>query len=318
MLHIFLILVMFELRSGIVLSISNSTNAEVWPLQITGMKNLFTGINTPDTSGFGAEKDATIFIELETEEEDDDKYVNSITDYLHVIILNHHEETSTKSFIPENPVVTKRYQVPIGSRNESALVVIEDVIPSLDQYYIYFVNLWKISYKVQGKIVLENSWGHLDYDERYFPFYSQLGFYGYSVEFLIWLTLLYNERRFVVTVHILLAAFVLLQVITKWLSWMFTAKLNRTGELITSEVGTISACQGLLDILGLLAMLMFSCGYQMRGRVDQKKVRFFVWTVVSYIITCVAHSFCYLSRDMCHLIFLMRFVFGSCLLLGVI
>jgi len=307
---------MFQCRSGIKLHVSNTTNAHVWQLEFSGMKSVFTGINTPNSKGFGAELGATVFIELEIGEADNN-YMNSITDFLHVIILTHRQE-ALATFIPDNPVSTKQYLAPIGPRNESASIAINDVLPSLDQYYVYFVNQAEIMYEVKGQIVIKNSFGHLDVDERYFPLYSQLGFFVQSIGLLIWCNLLWTRRKYIVTVHIFLAAYILLKAIEKWLCWKYSEKLNRTGDLIRTEIVLVSLCQDLLDVLGLSSMLMYSCGYQMREQVERKKVRLFLWTAVSYVFTCVAQSFCYLSPDVCHLIFLMRFIFGTCLLLGVV
>jgi len=174
---------MFQLGFGIKLPVSNTTDGHMWQLEFSGMKSLFTGINTPNSRGFGAELGATVLIELEVKEADN-KYINPITDYLHVIILNRRQE-ALASFIPDNPVSTKQYLAPIGPRNESATIVIEDVLPSLDQYYVYFVNHGEIMYEVRGQIVIKNSFGHLDLDERYFPIYSKLGFFEQSIGLLI-------------------------------------------------------------------------------------------------------------------------------------
>jgi len=305
---------MFQLRYGIVLPVANTTDAHVWQLEFSGMKYLFTGLNTPNSRGFGAEQGATVLIELEIEEVDNN-YMNSVIDFIHVIILNHRQE-AVATFIPE--VSTKQYLAPIGPRDEPAIIVIEDVLPTLDQYYVYFVNQGGIMYKVTGKIVIKNSFGHLDLDERYFPLYSKLGFFGQLIGLLIWCSLLWTRRKYVLTVHSLLAAYILLKAIEKWLGWKYSEKFNRTGDLNRAEIVLISICQDLLDVLGLSSMLMYSCGYRMREQVERTKVRLFVWTAVSYVLTCIAQSFCYLSPDVCHLIFLMRFIFGTCLLLGVV
>jgi len=316
MLPLFLVLCMFQLRSGIKLRVSNTTDGHMWQLEFSGMKSLFTGINTPNSRGFGAELGATVLIELEIKEADKN-YMTSITDFLHVIILNRRQE-ALASFIPENPVSTKQYLAPIGPRDKPATIFIEDVLPSLDQYYVYFVNKAEIMYEVRGQIVIKNSFGHLDLDERYFPLYSKFGFFEQSIGLLIWCTLIWTKRKWVATVHIFLSACILLKAIEKWLCWKYSEKLSRTGDLIRAEIILISLCQDLLDVLALSSMLMYSCGYQMHEQVERKKVKLFVWTAVSYVFTCVAQSVCYLSPDICHLIFLMRFIFGTCLLLGVL
>jgi len=188
----------------------------------------------------------------------------------------------------------------------------------LDEYYLYFVNQGEINYRVNGRIVIKNSFGHLDLNERYFPLYSQLGFFGCSIGLLVWGTLLWKRRKYVVTVHIFLAACIFLKAIEKYIAWKYGEKLNMTGDLNRTELVLITIYQDLLDVLMVLSMLMFSCGYQMRRPVEQKKVRVFLWTALIYAFTCIAQSFCYLSPEICQLIYLMRFIFGTSLLLGVV
>jgi len=308
---------MFDIISGIVLRVSNTTDAEFWQVEFFQMKPLFTGINAPGSVGFGAEQDAMISIELIITETGSRHKMNPITDFLHVVILNDEQEVFAR-FSQDNPVSTKQYLAPIGAWDNPEKVVIEDVLPRLDQYYIWFVNRREILYQVDGQIVIKNSFGHLDVDARYFPIYCQVGFFWHLTVLLIWCTLLWMKREDVVTVHILVGGYIFVRVVEKLLSWMYAAKLNRTGEPDSAEAVSISTLQDMLDVLGLLSMLMFASGYQIREQVNQRKVRLFIWTAFCYVITCIAQSFCYMSPNLCNLISLMRFIFRACLLLGVI
>jgi len=249
--------------------------------------------------------------------EADKNYTNSITDYLHVIILNNRQERWAQ-FVPDNPVSTKQYLAPIGPRNVPSKIVIEDVLPRMDQYYLYFVNRGKILHHITGQIVIENSFGHLDYVERYFSFYTQLGVFGHSIEFLVWCTLLWTRRKCVVTVHIFLAVYIFLEVIEKSLGWMYAEKLNRIGDLTAAETGTFRTCQDVSDLVGLLTMLMFSFGYQIRAEFDEKKVRLFAWIAAGFVMSCIPQSFCDYTSYIYYVLFLMRFIFGACLLLGIV
>merc|ERR1719193_668839 len=150
-----------------------------------------------------------ISIELEIREAGNgNKYKNSITDFLHVVILNDvQEQEAFAKFTQDNPVSTKQYLAPIGAQDYPEIVVIEDVLPNLDQYHIWFVNRREILYKVDGQIVIKNSFGHLDVDAKYFPIYGQIGFFWHLTVLLIWCTSLWMKREYVVTVHMLVGCY---------------------------------------------------------------------------------------------------------------
>jgi len=277
--------------------------------------------------------DAMISIELRIEEMGGgNKSMNSITDFLYVVILNDEQESSWRHLMtgwnnlqwwfpwwkPDKPVSTKQYLAPIGTRNESEIVVIEDVLTTLDRYYVWFVNRGELLYKVDGQISIKNSFGHLDVDSRYFPLYGQLGFFWHLTVLLIWCNLLWMKREYVVTVHMLAGGYIFIRVVEKLMTWIYVEKVNRTGWPVPAEALKITTSKDLLEVLGLLSMLMFASGYQMRHLVNERKVKLLVWTAFCYVITCIAQSFCYMLSSICSLIWLMRFIFRASLVLGVI